>query len=160
MQMKSFFLLALVGGSHALRSHVPQMSVSPIVGRRHAFLTAAALIGGASAASAAADLSLMSDADVKSAAASLTPLQQRVLLEAATERAFSGETVNGYKYNNEKKGTYVSAISGVPLFSSSAKVIVHARRAPGRRRSRVVGRIAPPAIDRPPRPPARAHPRA
>merc|ERR1719231_398436 len=55
------------------------------------------------------------------AAAELTPLQQRVLLEAGTERAFTGETVNGYKYNNEAKGTWVSAISGVPLFSSSAK---------------------------------------
>ena len=50
----------------------------------------------------------------------LTPLQQRVLLEAGTERAFTGETVNGYKYNNEP-GQHVSAISAGPLFSSSAK---------------------------------------
>ena len=81
-----------------------------------------ALLPAATAAAApAADLTPMSDADVRAAAAKLTPLQQRVLLEAGTERAFTGETVNGYKYNNEAKGTWVSAISGVPLFSSSAK---------------------------------------
>ncbi|CAJ1412794.1 unnamed protein product, partial [Effrenium voratum] len=47
--------------------------------------------------------------------------QQRVLLKAATEPAFTGETTNGFKWDNKEEGTYVSPISGEPLFSSKAK---------------------------------------
>lgn len=33
----------------------------------------------------------------------------------------TGETVNGYSHNNKEKGTYVSAIGGLPLFKSDTK---------------------------------------
>merc|ERR1712046_477113 len=32
-----------------------------------------------------------------------------------------GKTTNGYGHDNKKKGTYVGAISGAPLFESSTK---------------------------------------
>lgn len=43
------------------------------------------------------------------------------MLEEGTERAFTGQTVNGYSHDNKEKGVYVSALSGLPLFSSDAK---------------------------------------
>ena len=112
--------LLLLGSAAALDAGPPPRALRS---RRAVLplLAGAPLVSAAARAAAAADLTPMSDADVRAAAAKLTPLQQRVLLEAGTERAFTGETVNGYKYNNEAKGTWVSAISGVPLFSSSAK---------------------------------------
>lgn len=46
----------------------------------------------------------------------LTPMQYRVLREEATERAFTGE------YNdNKRKGTYYSAATLQPVFSSETK---------------------------------------
>eukprot|EP00930_Biecheleria_cincta_P089816 TRINITY_DN79160_c0_g1_i1.p1 TRINITY_DN79160_c0_g1~~TRINITY_DN79160_c0_g1_i1.p1 ORF type:complete len:295 (-),score=57.04 TRINITY_DN79160_c0_g1_i1:203-1087(-) len=63
----------------------------------------------------------MSADDVQKAASSLTDMQRKVLLQAGTERPFTGQTVNGYPWNTEKSGTYVSAISGKPLFSTCAK---------------------------------------
>ncbi|CAL1149962.1 unnamed protein product [Cladocopium goreaui] len=63
----------------------------------------------------------MSDAEIKEAAKPLSPFQQRVLLEAATEPAFTGKTTNGYAWDNKEQGVYVSPISGEPLFSSKAK---------------------------------------
>lgn len=41
--------------------------------------------------------------------------------QAGTERPFQGKTVNGYSGNTKAEGTWVSAVSGVPLFSSDAK---------------------------------------
>lgn len=43
-------------------------------------------------------------------------------LEAGTERAFTGKTVNGYGHDSKATGTYVSAIGGLPLFTSDTKV--------------------------------------
>jgi hypothetical protein len=43
------------------------------------------------------DLTPMSEAEVEAAVQGFTALQQRVLTRAGTERAFTGETVNGYK---------------------------------------------------------------
>ncbi|OLQ14971.1 Peptide methionine sulfoxide reductase MsrB [Symbiodinium microadriaticum] len=63
----------------------------------------------------------MSDAAVTEAAKSLSKFEQRVLLEAATEPAFTGKTTNGFAWDNKEEGTYVSPISGEPLFSSKAK---------------------------------------
>lgn len=40
---------------------------------------------------------------------------------SGTERAFTGETVNGYSHDNKKAGLYVAAIGGLPLFSSETK---------------------------------------
>lgn len=54
-------------------------------------------------------------------AAKLTEFQRYVTLNQGTERAFTGTTVNGYSHDNKKKGTYVSAIGGLPLFSSNTK---------------------------------------
>lgn len=55
------------------------------------------------------------------AAAKLTPFQQDVTLHEGTEPPFTGKTVNGYKHDNKLKGTYVSAIGGLPLFTSDTK---------------------------------------
>lgn len=46
----------------------------------------------------------------------LTPMQYRVMVKKETEPAFD----NPY-FNNHKKGIYVSAATGEPLFSSDAK---------------------------------------
>lgn len=46
----------------------------------------------------------------------LTDIQYHVLREKGTERAFSGEL-----YTNKRSGTYYSAATGQPLFSSEAK---------------------------------------
>lgn len=42
-------------------------------------------------------------------------------LEQGTERAFSGKTADGLSWDNKGKGTYVSAIGGLPLFKSDTK---------------------------------------
>jgi peptide methionine sulfoxide reductase MsrB len=67
------------------------------------------------------DLTPLSPEEVAKATEGLTDLQKKVLLQAGTERAFSGKTVNGYSHDTKAKGTWVSAVSGVPLFSSTAK---------------------------------------
>ncbi|KAA6420569.1 MAG: methionine sulfoxide reductase B [Trebouxia sp. A1-2] len=54
-------------------------------------------------------------------AAMLTDHQRRVAVGSGTERAFTGETVNGYPHDNKKAGLYVAAIGGLPLFSSETK---------------------------------------
>lgn len=46
---------------------------------------------------------------------------RRVAVGSGTERAFTGETVNGYPHDNKKAGLYVAAIGGLPLFSSETK---------------------------------------
>ena len=52
----------------------------------------------------------------KPAASTLTPEQHRVLREAGTERAFSSP-LNGEK----RRGTFVCAGCGLPLYASKAK---------------------------------------
>lgn len=44
-----------------------------------------------------------------------------VTLEQGTERAFTGKTADGLPWDNKAKGTYVSAIGGLPLFKSDTK---------------------------------------
>lgn len=53
--------------------------------------------------------------------ASCTDVCRKVALGSGTERAFSGQTVNGYPHDNKKPGLYVSAVGGLPLFSSETK---------------------------------------
>ena len=43
------------------------------------------------------------------------------MLGQGTERAFTGRTVNGYPHDNKEAGLYVSALGGLPLFSSETK---------------------------------------
>lgn len=43
------------------------------------------------------------------------------LMQAGTERSFTGKTVNGYNGGIKSEGTWISAVSGVPLFSSKTK---------------------------------------
>lgn len=45
----------------------------------------------------------------------------KVVFNQGTERPFTGKTVNGYSHDNKQKGTYVSAVGGLPLFSSDTK---------------------------------------
>lgn len=54
-------------------------------------------------------------------ASKLTDHQRRVAIGSGTERAFTGETVNGYSHDNKQAGLYVAAIGGLPLFSSETK---------------------------------------
>ena len=63
----------------------------------------------------------MSRDEVLAKAEKLTPFQKAISLSAATERAFTGTTTNGYSHDNKKRGVYVGAISGSPVFQSSAK---------------------------------------
>jgi len=63
----------------------------------------------------------MSKEEVRKIAGSLTLRQQRISLSAVTEPPFTGKTTNGFSFDNTEKGTYVGAISGAPIFSSSAK---------------------------------------
>ena len=42
-------------------------------------------------------------------------------LQAGTERAFTGQTVDGSPHDNKRKGVYVSAVGGLPLFSSGTR---------------------------------------
>ncbi len=49
------------------------------------------------------------------------PIPRYVTLEQGTERAFSGKTADGLPWDNKGKGTYVSAIGGLPLFKSDTK---------------------------------------
>jgi len=51
----------------------------------------------------------------------LTPFQRAISLSAATERSFTGKTINGYSHDTKKKGTWSGAISGAPLFESTTK---------------------------------------
>jgi methionine-R-sulfoxide reductase len=46
---------------------------------------------------------------------------RNVALNNGTEPAFTGQTVNGYSHDNKKAGLYVSAVGGLPLFSSDTK---------------------------------------
>ena len=60
--------------------------------------------------------------EVKELASSLPRLSQDVLLREATERPFSGQTADkSAQHNTKAKGTWISAVSNVPLFSSDAK---------------------------------------
>ena len=67
------------------------------------------------------DLSPMTRDAVAAKANKLTPFERSVSLEAATEPRFTGKTINGYKEDNKVAGTYVGAISGLPVFTSKEK---------------------------------------
>lgn len=67
------------------------------------------------------DVTPLSKEEIAAAASKLTKLQRDVLLSGSTERAFTGKTVDGSPHDNKAEGVYVSAISGLPLFSSKAK---------------------------------------
>jgi len=51
----------------------------------------------------------------------LTQFQKNIVIGSGTERAFTGQTINGYSHDNKQKGMYVSALGDLPLFSSSTK---------------------------------------
>eukprot|EP00752_Nemacystus_decipiens_P004990 g4538.t1 len=67
------------------------------------------------------DLTPLTPGEVDSMVDKLTELQKVVLTQAGTERPFQGKTVNGYNGGIKTEGTWVSAVSGVPLFSSDTK---------------------------------------
>eukprot|EP00873_Tetraselmis_striata_P039835 jgi/Tetstr1/460099/TSEL_005416.t1 len=99
----------VMGGTNSKGSAAwqPSPAGSPAVGRK--------------VSSSGADVTPMTLAQREEAAKELTFFQRRVALNAATEPAFSGATVNGYSHDNKQRGTYVCAVGGLPLFSSSAK---------------------------------------
>ena len=67
------------------------------------------------------DVTPMSRGAVEEAAKQLTPFERSVSLQAVTEARFTGKTTNGFAWDTKTPGTYVGAISGLPLFASSAK---------------------------------------
>jgi len=67
------------------------------------------------------NLTPMTAEEIEEASKGLSGLSKYVLFQAGTERPFTGETINGYPQDNKLSGTYVSAVSGVPLFSSNQK---------------------------------------
>lgn len=77
--------------------------------------------GGSKISQAGYDLTPLTAEEKAAEAAKLTNHERQVTLGSGTERAFTGKTVNGYSHDNKKKGMYVSAIGGLPLFSSDTK---------------------------------------
>merc|ERR1719313_2683833 len=63
----------------------------------------------------------MSKEEINDAIKDLSELSVKVTMNAGTERAFTGKTVNGYAHDNKEDGVYVSAVGGLPLFDSKAK---------------------------------------
>ncbi|KAA0146456.1 hypothetical protein FNF29_08032 [Cafeteria roenbergensis] len=76
----------------------------------------AAASGATKISKAGFDVTPMSAADLEAAKARLSDMEQHVNFKHGTERAFTGAT-----WNEKRKGTYVSAVSGVPLFRSDTK---------------------------------------
>ena len=78
------------------------------------------------------DITPLTEDEIKKYSAQLTPFQRDVSFNAGTERAFTGKTVDGSPHDNKRKGMYVGAVGGLPLFSSDKKydsgyvVVVHA----------------------------------
>jgi methionine-R-sulfoxide reductase len=66
-------------------------------------------------------LGAMAAGAVREAAGQLSALQRDIALGAATERAFAGVTANGYQHDEKGEGVWVSAVGGLPLFSSADK---------------------------------------
>ena len=108
-------LLFLLATSSALQPQPP-----PLKPTRRAVLTTLAAALPAPAFAYAGEGTMSRD-EVLAKAEKLTPFQKAISLSAATERAFTGTTTNGYSHDNKKKGVYVGAISGSPVFQSSAK---------------------------------------
>ena len=46
---------------------------------------------------------------------------RNITLGSGTEPAFTGQTTNSYSHDNKAAGLYVSAVGGLPLFSSETK---------------------------------------
>ncbi|GIL86853.1 hypothetical protein Vretimale_15596 [Volvox reticuliferus] len=67
------------------------------------------------------DVTPLNEEERRAAAEGLTQFQKYVVLEHGTERAFTGSTINGYSHDNKQQGVYVSALGGLPLFSSDTK---------------------------------------
>ncbi|CAL8463493.1 g3027 [Coccomyxa elongata] len=67
------------------------------------------------------DITPLTKQQLEKEAASVPQATRHIALEAGTERAFTGKTVNGYPHDNKREGLWVSAIGGLPLFSSETK---------------------------------------
>jgi peptide methionine sulfoxide reductase MsrB len=83
-------------------------------------------VGAAAAAertlsSSGYDVTPLTKEERAAAAAALPQFSRHVALEAGTERAFTGRTVDGTPHDSKRRGTYVSAVGGLPLFKSDTK---------------------------------------
>lgn len=67
------------------------------------------------------DVTPLTTADREREAAQLNDMSKHVTLNHGTERAFTGATADGLPWDHKGKGVYVSAIGGLPLFSSDTK---------------------------------------
>eukprot|EP00638_Chattonella_subsalsa_P006847 CAMPEP_0117741822 /NCGR_PEP_ID=MMETSP0947-20121206/5154_1 /TAXON_ID=44440 /ORGANISM="Chattonella subsalsa, Strain CCMP2191" /LENGTH=197 /DNA_ID=CAMNT_0005558177 /DNA_START=227 /DNA_END=820 /DNA_ORIENTATION=- len=100
--------------SYSRRSFIKVAVLSP-------FIPAVAGAAGVQKSQSGYDLTPMTEEEVLAAVAGYSDLSKKVLLKAGTERAFTGTTVNGYPHDTKQKGLWVSAASGVPVFSSEQK---------------------------------------
>lgn len=110
----SFFSKLFGGGDNAMGAAASSSPSAPAGGATSTNKKAAVSRAGF-------PLTPMTSAEREAAARDLTPLQRNVVLEHGTERAFTGKTVDGTAWNDKRRGVYVSALSGLPLFSSDAK---------------------------------------
>ncbi|KAK9917463.1 hypothetical protein WJX75_004662 [Coccomyxa subellipsoidea] len=67
------------------------------------------------------DVTPLTQSQLREEAAKVDENTRYIALEAGTERAFTGKTINGYPHDTKKEGLWVSAIGGLPLFSSETK---------------------------------------
>jgi methionine-R-sulfoxide reductase len=67
------------------------------------------------------DLTPLTKEQIELYSKNLNSLQRDVSFRAGTERAFTGKTVDGSPHDNKRRGMYVGAVGGLPLFSSEHK---------------------------------------
>ena len=84
-------------------------------------LGGAALVAFGSGAGAKGKIEQLPREEVERLAADLPALSRQVMLEAKTERSFTGVTTNGYTWSTKAKGVWVSPITNQVLFRSEDK---------------------------------------
>ena len=119
---------ALVVALAALPAEAFGLRPAVVAGRRGVISQGACAAAAAAAAACSAQpvLAFAGDGslpkeEVLRAAEKLTDFQRAISLDAATERSFTGKTVNGYAWDVKEKGTWVGALSGKALFESETK---------------------------------------
>lgn len=67
------------------------------------------------------DITPLTMAERERLAKEISGITRSIALKSGTEPAFTGKTTNGYSHDNKAAGLYVSAVGGLPLFSSETK---------------------------------------
>jgi methionine-R-sulfoxide reductase len=112
---RASFFSKLFGGGGGDSSSMGAASSAPAAGGSDA------AAGGPKRVSRMGYPLVMTPEEREAAASKLTALQRHVALEHGTERAFTGRFADGSNWDVKGRGTYVCALSGLPLFTSEAK---------------------------------------